>query len=164
MSIEHEYFGVVGGAGGSSWSELIEFGDQEVEAVLRMDGENAREAALDTAAAVLVGLEGVDTEVREALVAELASTGSPTSLYLDHLSDELDAETIESALPRSSGDRQLDILRALTFERVELRPERAGRDEAFAELEYSFAADDTDTRLVVTLDSEIEIVDVSFDA
>lgn len=164
MSVEHEYFGVVGGSDGGWWSEAVEFGDQEVEASLRLDGDDVGADALDAAAAVLTALEQVDADVREAFVAELVSANTPTSQFLAHLSDELGPDLIDNELQRTSGDQQLDILRALTLERIELRPEQTGREEHFAELEYSFAADDTDARLIAVVDSETTVVHVSFQA
>ncbi|WP_353810180.1 DUF2004 domain-containing protein [Agromyces sp. SYSU T00194] len=160
MSIEHEYFGVVGGDGGSYWSEVVDCGDQSVEVVLQVDDDEPAEEALDVAAGMVSGIEDLDADVREAFVAELARASTPTSRFLALVQEVLEAEEIEDAIARESGDREIDILRSLVLERVEFRPANGGQDEAFAVFEYSFAADDNDARLIATVDRDSDVVDV----
>ncbi|WP_173924295.1 DUF2004 domain-containing protein [Agromyces sp. Marseille-P2726] len=161
MATEHDYFGIVG----DYWSEMIEYGDQRVEVVLEAEGEVASNAALD-AAAVLVGeLELVDDELRAAFVSQLDTRGTPVVRFLDVLLDpDLEqADEVEAAIGRDSGDRQVDALRSLSLVRVDLRPEADGDGEPFAEFEYALAPEDTDERLVAEIDTGREIVDVRFE-
>ena len=161
MATEHDYFGIVG----DYWSEMIEYADQRVEVVLEAEDEMVASAALD-AAAVLVGeLELVDDELRSAFVSQLDSGSTPVMRFLDVLLDpELEqAEEIEAAIGRDSGDRQVDALRSLSLLRVDLRPEADGPGEPFAEFEYALAPDDTDERLIAAIDIAREVVDVRFE-
>ena len=161
MATEHDYFGIVG----DYWSEMIEYGDQRVEVVLEAEDDMVSNASLD-AAAVLVGeLELVDDELRSAFVSQLDSGGTPVMRFLDILLDpELEqAEEIEAAIGRDSGDRQVDALRSLSLLRVDLRPEADGQGEPFAEFEYALAPDDTDERLIAAIDTGREVVDVRFE-
>ena len=114
----------------------------------------------------LVGeLELVDDELRSAFVSQLDSGGTPVMRFLDVLLDpELEqAEEIEAAIGRDSGDRQVDALRSLSLLRVDLRPEADGQGEPFAEFEYALAPDDTDERLIAAIDTGREVVDVRFE-
>jgi len=161
MAIEHDYFGVIG----EYWSEMIEFGDQRVEVVLEAEDGMVTSASLD-AAAVLVGeLELVDEDVRSAFVGQLDSGSSPVMRFLDVLLDaDLEqADEIDGAIGRDSGDRQVDALRSLSLLRVDLRPEADGDGEPFAEFEYALAPDDTDERLIAAIDIGRAVVDVCFE-
>ena len=161
MAIEHDYFGVIG----DYWSEMIEYGDQRVEVVLEAEDGMVTPASLD-AAAVLVGeLELVDEEVRSAFVGQLDSGSSPVVRFLDVLLDaDLEqADEIEAAIGRDSGDRQVDALRSLSLLRVDLRPEADGDGEPFAEFEYALAPEDTDERLIAAIDLGRAVVDVRFE-
>ena len=161
MAIEHDYFGVIG----DYWSEMIEYGDQRVEVVLEAEDGMVTPASLD-AAAVLVGeLELVDEEVRSAFVGQLDSGSSPVVRFLDVLLDaDLEqADEIEAAIGRDSGDRQVDALRSLSLLRVDLRPEADGDGESFAEFEYALAPEDTDERLIAAIDLGRAVVDVRFE-
>ncbi|WP_159606495.1 hypothetical protein [Agromyces humi] len=161
MAIEHDYFGVIG----DYWSEMIEYGDQRVEVVLEAEDGMVTPGSLD-AAAVLVGeLELVDEEVRSAFVGQLDSGSSPVVRFLDVLLDaELEqADEIEAAIGRDSGDRQVDALRSLSLLRVDLRPEADGDGEPFAEFEYALAPEDTDERLIAAIDLGRAVVDVRFE-
>ncbi|GLI28647.1 hypothetical protein ARHIZOSPH14_28890 [Agromyces rhizosphaerae] len=163
MSIEHEYFGVVGGDGGSYWSEVVDCGDQSVEVVLQADGDELSEESLDVAAGMVSGIEDLDADVREAFVAELARPSTPTAQFLADVQEALEPEDIEDAIARESGDREIDILRSLVLERVEFRPANGGEDEAFAVFEYSFAADESDARLIASVDRDSDVVDVQYE-
>ena len=161
MAIEHDYFGVIG----DYWSEMIEYGDQRVEVVLEAEDGMVTPASL-AAAAVLVGeLELVDEEVRSAFVGQLDSGSSPVVRFLDVLLDaDLEqADEIEAAIGRDSGDRQVDALRSLSLLRVDLRPEADGDGEPFAEFEYALAPEDTDERLIAAIDLGRAVVDVRFE-
>ncbi|MDR6907617.1 hypothetical protein J2X63_003325 [Agromyces sp. 3263] len=161
MAIEHDYFGVIG----EYWAEMIEFGDQRVEVVLEAEDGMVTSASLD-AAAVLVGeLELVDEDVRSAFVGQLDSGSSPVMRFLDVLLDaDLEqADEIDGAIGRDSGDRQVDALRSLSLLRVDLRPEADGDGEPFAEFEYALAPDDTDERLIAAIDVGRAVVDVRFE-
>ncbi|MRG58711.1 DUF2004 domain-containing protein [Agromyces sp. CFH 90414] len=159
--MEHDYFGLVG----DYWSERIEYGDQDVEVVLDADADGVSTAALDIAATMVGELELIDDELRSAFVTQLDSGSSPVVKFLDVLLDaDLEqADEIESAIGRESGDRQIDALRSMSLVRVDLRPDADEPGDVFAEFEYALAPEDTDERLVASIDLEREIVDVRFE-
>lgn len=161
MATEHDYFGIVG----EYWSEDVEYADQRVEVVLDAEGESASRAALDAAATLVGELELADDEVRGAFVGMLDSGSSPVVRFLNVVLDpELEqADEIEAAIGRDSGDRHVDALRSLSLVRVDLRPDAEEPGDAFAEFEYALAPDDTDERLIAAIDIEREIVDVRFE-
>jgi len=161
MAIEHDYFGLIG----DYWSERKEYGDQDVEVVLDADADAVSSASLDAAATMVGELELIDDELRSAFVGQLDSGSSPVVRFLDVLLDpELEqVEEIEAAIGRDSGDHQLDALRSMTLVRVDLHPEADQQGESFAEFEYALAPEDTDERLIATIDLEREIVDVRFE-
>ena len=162
MSIEHDYFGLIG----DYWSEQVQYGDQDVEVVLDADAGLVSTASLDAAATMVGELELVDDEVRSHFVSQLDSGSSPVSRYLRSLlegeGDEQDAAA--EAISRDSGDRDIDALRSLSLVRVDLRPDADGDGEHFAELEYGLAPEDVDARLVAVIDIGRDVVDVRFDA
>ncbi len=159
--MEHDYFGLVG----DYWSEDVEYGDQRVEVVLDADADTVALAALDVAATLVGELELVDDELRSAFVTQLDSGSSPVMRFLATVLDpDLEqAEEVEAAIGRDSGDRQIDALRSMSLIRVDLRPDADEPGDAFAEFEYGLAPEDTDERLVASIDLEREIVDVRFE-
>ena len=161
MSMEHDYFGLVG----DYWSERFQYADQDVEVVLDADADLVSTAALDAAATLIGELELVDDELRSAFVTQLDSGSSPVVRFLMALLDpELEqADEIEAAIGRDSGDRHIDALRSLTLVRVDLRPDVDEPGDPFAEFEYALAPEDTDERLIASLDVGREIVDVRFE-
>jgi hypothetical protein len=161
MATEHDYFGIVG----DYWSEAVEYADQRVEVVLDAEGDAVATRSLDAAATLVGELELVDDELRSAFVSQLDQGSSPVVKFLDVLLDpELEqADDVEAAIGRDSGDRQVDALRSLMLLRVDLRPENDEPGDAFAEFEYALAPEDTDERLVAAIDLEREIVDVRFE-
>ncbi|BDZ56137.1 hypothetical protein GCM10025870_32100 [Agromyces marinus] len=159
--MEHDYFGLVG----DYWSEDVEYADQRVEVVLDADADAVSLAALDTAATLIGELELVDDELRSLFVTQLDSASSPVAQFLGAMLDaDLDeADEVDAAIGRDSGDRQIDALRSMSLVRVDLRPDADGPGDVFAEFEYGLAPEDTDERLVATIDVEREIVDVRFE-
>ncbi|MEV1129307.1 DUF2004 domain-containing protein [Agromyces sp. NPDC049794] len=161
MATEHDYFGVIG----NDWSEMVEYADQRVEVVLDAQDDGAQISALDAAAALVVELELVDDELRSAFVSQLDARSSPVVRFLDVLLDsELEqTEEIWAAIGRDSGDHQIDALRSMTLVRVDLRPEAHGPGEVFAEFEYALAPEETDERLIASIDVGRELVEVRFE-
>jgi len=161
MAIEHDYFGLIG----DYWSERKEYGDQDVEVVLDAEADAVSSAALDAAATMVGELELIDDELRSAFVGQLDSASSPVVRFLDVVLDpELEqADEIEAAIGRDSGDHQLDALRSMSLVRVDLHPDADEPDESFAEFEFALAPEDTDERLIAAIDVEREIVDVRFE-
>ena len=159
--MEHDYFGLVG----DYWSERFQYADQDVEVVLDADADLVSTAPLDAAATLIGELELVDDELRSAFVTQLDSGSSPVVRFLMALLDpELEqADEIEAAIGRDSGDRHIDALRSLTLVRVDLRPDVDEPGDPFAEFEYALAPEDTDERLIASLDVGREIVDVRFE-
>lgn len=159
--MEHDYFGLIG----DYWSEDVEYGDQRVEVVLDADADSVSNAALDAAATLVGELELVDDELRSAFVTQLDSSASPVVRFLAVMLDpELEqADEVEAAIGRDSGDRQIDALRSMSLSRVDLRPDADEPGDTFAEFEYGLAPEDTDARLVASIDIDREIVDVRFE-
>ncbi|WP_127793701.1 DUF2004 domain-containing protein [Agromyces sp. LHK192] len=159
--MEHDYFGLVG----DYWSERIEYGDQDVEVVLDAEGDAVATAALDVAAVMIGELELIDDELRQVFVSQLDAASSPVVRFLETLLDaELEqADEVEAAIGRESGDRQIDALRSMSLIRVDLRPDADEPGDAFAEFEYALAPEDTDERLIAAIDLGREVVDVRFD-
>ncbi len=162
MTIEHDYFGLIG----DYWSEQVQYGDQDVEVVLDADPGSVTNAALDAAARMVGELELVDDEVRSHFVNQLDSGSSPVSQFLRSLleGEGDDADTAAEAISRDSGDHDIDALRSLTLVRVDLRPDADGDGEHFAELEYGLAPEELDARLVAVIDIARDVVDVRYDA
>ncbi|MCK8610220.1 hypothetical protein [Agromyces sp. C10] len=159
--MEHDYFGLIG----DYWSEDVEYGDQRVEVVLDADADSVSNAALDAAATLVGELELADDELRSAFVTQLDSSASPVVRFLAAMLDpELEqADEVEAAIGRDSGDRQIDALRSMSLSRVDLRPDADEPGDTFAEFEYGLAPEDTDARLVASIDIDREIVDVRFE-
>jgi len=159
MAIEHDYFGLIG----DYWSERKEYGDQDVELVLDADGETVSTTALDAAAVMVGELELIDDELRNTFVGELDGRGAVVN-FLSAVLEGDETDAVDAAIIRESGDRQIDALRSLSLVRVDLRPDADGDGEVFAEFEYALAPDETDARLVASIDIGREVVDVRFDA
>jgi hypothetical protein len=159
MAIEHDYFGLIG----DYWSERKEYGDQDVEVVLDADSDGVSAAALDAAAVMVGELELIDDELRNTFVGELDGRG-PVVNFLAAVLEGDEADAADAVITRDSGDRQIDALRSLSLVRVDLRPDADGDGEVFAEFEYGLAPEETDVRLVASIDIGREIVDVRFDA
>jgi len=167
MSIEHDFFGILGDEdeGEVYWSESAELGDQSVEIDLNSPDENAVTAeSLDIAAAMISSIEDLDSQVRESLVADLSAEVSVTSQYIAEQLDEMDAEAIEDAIIWDSGDQQIDFLRSLRLQRIGFHPHHNGSEAHFAVLEYAISPDDTDGLLVVTIDVHGDTVQVALDS
>jgi hypothetical protein len=161
MSIEHDYFGLIG----DYWSEQVQYGDQDVEVVLDA-ADLVSTASLDAAATMVGELELVDDEVRSHFVSQLDSGSSPVTRFLRSLleGEGDDQDAAAEAISRDSGDRDIDALRSLSLVRVDLRPDADGDGEHFAELEYGLAPEEVDARLVAVIDIGRDVVDVRFDA
>ncbi|WP_022899774.1 DUF2004 domain-containing protein [Humibacter albus] len=162
MSIEHDYFGVVeeDSAGGLYWSETIEVAEQPVEVVLTApDAGGVSATGLDSAAAVIHALEGLDARARDALIADLSQRESVTTSYIDQRVDDM-GESLIDLLVHNSGDIAMDVLRSLQLLRVTLRPDNTGDDEAFAVFTYSIDPDESDAVLQVSFDDRGDVMAV----
>lgn len=167
MSIEHDFFGILGDEdeGEIYWSDSAELGDQNVEIDLNSpDEESVTTESLDIAAAMISSIEDLDSQVRESLVADLSAEVSVTSQYIAEQLDEMDAEAIEDAIIWDSGDQQIDFLRSLRLQRIGFHPHHNGSEAHFALLEYAISPDDTDGLLVVTIDVHGDTVQVALDS
>jgi hypothetical protein len=158
MASEHDYFGLIG----DYWSERKEYGDQDVEVVLDAEA-GVSSAALDIAAIMIGELEQIDDELRAVFVAQLDGRG-PVTAFLDAVLEGETADAADAAITRDSGDRHIDALRSLSLVRVDLRPDDAADGEPFAEFEYGLAPEDTDARLVISIDNNRDVVDLRYDA
>ncbi|GAB3122588.1 DUF2004 domain-containing protein [Glaciibacter psychrotolerans] len=166
MTIEHDFFGVLGsdGAGEMYWSEVTELGDQNVDITLSApDEDSVKPESLDIAAAMVNAIEDLDTQVRESLVAELSSEGSTTAQFIEQSIDDLGPEALGDAVIWDSGDQQIDFLRSLRLQRVGFYPHHGGSDEHFALLDYSIAPHETDTLLIIAIDINGDTVTISID-
>lgn len=163
MSIEHDFFGILGAddRGEVYWSDTVENGNEEVSVDLMSPDESAvNEDALDIAAAMIGSIENVDNVAREGLVAELSSPSSSTVRYIESSFEDLDDEIMEDAIIWDSGDRQIDFLRSLRLQTASFFPHHAGDEEHFVVLDYSISPDDSETSLLVTLDVNTDVVAV----
>lgn len=166
MTIEHDFFGVLGsdGAGELYWSETVELGDQNVDINLNSpDEDSVKPEALDIAAAMVNAIEDLDTQVRESLVAELSTEGSTTAQFIEQMIDDLGPEALDDAIIWDSGDQQIDFLRSLRLQRVGFYPHQGGSDEHFAVLDYSINPHETDTLLLVAIDINGDTASISID-
>ena len=162
MAIEHDFFGIIdeGSSGGLYWSETVEVAEQPVEVVLTAaDAAEVSESALDTAAAVINALEGLDARARDALIADLSERGSVTTQYIDQRVDDL-GQSLLDLLVHNSGDIPMDVLRSLQLLSVSLRPGNTADDDAFAVFTYSIDPDETDAVLQVGFDDQGDVVTV----
>lgn len=167
MTIEHDFFGILGSDddGEVYWSDAAELGDQNVDIDLSSpDKDSVSVEALDIVAAMIRSLEDLDSQAKEALVAELSTEGSATLQYIGQTLAELDDEAMDDAIIWDSGDRQIDFLRSLRLQRVGFHPHHVKRDEHFAVLDYSISPDDTDALLVVSMDINGDTVAVAVES
>jgi len=162
MSIEHDYFGVIehDSAGGLYWSETIDVAEQPVDVVLSApNAADVSATGLDSAAAVIHALEGLDARARDALIADLSQRESVTTAYIDQRVDDM-GESLLDLLVHNSGDIAMDVLRSLQLLRVALRPDRTADDEPFAVFTYSIDPDESDAVLQVSFDDRGDVVAV----
>ncbi|MFT2815978.1 DUF2004 domain-containing protein [Leifsonia sp. A12D58] len=155
MTIEHDYFGLLGSddEGEIYWSDTAELGDQSVDIdVTSPDEASVAAESLDIAAGMINAIEELDSQVRESLVADLSADGSMTSQYIEQTLDDMDPGAVDDAIIWDSGDRQIDFLRSIQLQRITFMPHNNGVDERFALMEYSISPDDTDYVLMVTID------------
>ncbi|GAA4195112.1 hypothetical protein GCM10022288_31530 [Gryllotalpicola kribbensis] len=165
MSVEHDYFGVVGstGGGGLYWDDTLEVGDQFVDLVLTAEDEDLVSASsLDLAAAMAQGLEAFDGRAREALVAQLSERQSATTTFIDRQVDSKgeDLQTLLDLMVDNSGDIAIDVLKSLQLVRVVLHPEHTEGDDAFATFDYAIDPDESDELLVVSFGADGDVIDV----
>lgn len=155
MTIEHDYFGILGSDddGEIYWSDTTELGDQSVDIDVTAPDEAAvLVESLDIVAGMINAIEELDSQVRESLVADLSAEGSKTIEYITAVVDDMDSSALDDAIIWDSGDRQIDFLRSIQVQRVTFMPHNAGNEERFALLEYSISPEDTDYVLMVTID------------
>ena len=168
MTIERDFFGILGSdddSGEVYWSDTAELGDQNVEIdVSSPDEASVSVEALDIVAAMINGLEDLDSQARESLVADLSAEVSVTSQFIVAQFEELDAEVLEDALIWDSGDKQIDFLRSIQLQRIGFHPHHIGSDQHFAVLDYSINPHETDALLVVTLDVHGDTIVIAADS
>lgn len=154
MAIEHDYFGIIDedASGALSWSDTVELAEQPVIVELTADDESTvSEAALNSAVAMLLAVEGFDARARDALVAQLSERGSVTTNYIDTHMDEM-GESLLDLLVHNSGDIPMDVLRSLQLARIALYPEHDDEGEVFAVFDYSISPEDSEYLLMVSFD------------
>ncbi|MGO2659527.1 hypothetical protein [Mycetocola reblochoni] len=154
---EHDYFGALGAAP-RLWSETIEVGEQRVEVVLRTDSAvESSPGALEAAAALIAAAEGLDLRGRNAIVAGMGERGGDVTLFLQAAVDELGDE-LEDVLVDRSGDVEMDLIRSLLWERLDIGVDSTGEGEPFARLVYGIDSDATDQRIAVSLAVDLATV------
>ncbi|MCS4275730.1 hypothetical protein M2390_000891 [Mycetocola sp. BIGb0189] len=165
MALEHDFFGLLstGGPGGIYWSETVEFGDQAVGVSLSAeDAQNVTEESLEVAAAMISSLEELDLRAREAMIAEISSRHTAVSKFIALLEDE-HGEDLEDYFSHISGDRDIDLLRAIAVIGVRFSPSHAGEDNTFVVFEYALSMDESDDVLLVSLNNRGEAVSIEQD-
>lgn len=163
MAIEHDYFGLLesGPDGSLFWSETVEFSDQTVTVDLTApDQEDVSSAALDVAAALILGLESIDMTAREAMVAELSDRTSEVTEYILQQQAQLGDE-LEALLMDISGDTHIDVIRSLQLTSMTILADEHGGDDPFAVLEYALDPDAADDVLLVNIASDGHIQSVT---
>ena len=163
MAIEHDYFGLLesGPDGSLFWSETVEFSDQTVTVDLTApDQEDVSPAALDVAAALILGLESIDMTAREAMVAELSDRTSEVTEYILQQQAQLGDE-LEALLMDISGDTHIDVIRSLQLTSMTILADEHGGDDPFAVLEYALDPDAADDVLLVNIASDGHIQSVT---
>jgi hypothetical protein len=156
MAIEHDYFGLLssGPDGSIFWSETVELGDQAVTVDLTApDQEDVSAEALDIAAALISGLEDVDSTARRAMLAEVDDRTSEVTEYILQ-QQEAYGEDLADVLVDVSGDPAVDIIRSLKLVSMTILADEHGGSEPFAVLEYALDADATDDVLLVNMGSD----------
>lgn len=162
MAIEHDYFGLLssGPDGSIFWSERVEFGDQSVTVDLTApDQDDVSTDALDTAAALIGGLEGIDATARRAMLAEVDDRTSEVTEYILQ-QQEAYGDELEEILVDVSGDAAVDIIRSLALTSVTILADELGGSDPFAVMEYALDADATDDVLLVNLASNGSVLSV----
>ncbi|MGF2948168.1 DUF2004 domain-containing protein [Microbacterium alcoholitolerans] len=162
MAIEHDYFGVLssGPDGAIFWTERVEFGDQIVTVDLTApDQDDVSQAALDTAAALIAGLEDLDATVRGAMLTEVDDRTSEVTEYILQ-QQETYGDELEDVLVDISGDAAVDIIRSLRLASMTILADEHGGIEPFAVLEYALDVDNTDDVLLVNLGSDGAVLSV----
>lgn len=163
MAIEHDYFGLLesGPDGSLFWSEVVELGDQSVTVDLTApDQDDVSPAALDVAAALIAALEAVDAKARGAMVSELGDRTSEVIEYILQQQESL-GDDLEDMLVDISGDTHVDIIRSLQIMSMTILADELGGSDPFAVLEYALDPDATDDVLLVSLDSDGDVVSVT---
>lgn len=156
MAIEHDYFGLLssGPDGSIFWSETVELGDQAVTVDLTApDQDDISADALDVAAALIAGLEHVDSRARQGMLAELDDRTSEVTEYILQ-QQEAFGESLEDVLVDVSGDDAVDIIRSLQLMSMTILADEHGGSDPFAVLEYALDPDSTDDVLLVNLASD----------
>ena len=156
MAIEHDYFGLLesGPDGSIFWSEVIDFGDQQVTVDLTApDQEDVSAAALDVAAAMISAIEDIDLRARNAMVSELDDRTSEVTEYILQQQEQM-GESLEEFLVDISGDVHVDFIRSLQLVSMTILADEHGGSDPFAVLEYALDRDATDEVLLVNLTSD----------
>jgi hypothetical protein len=163
MAIEHDFFGLLesGPDGSIFWSEVVDFGDQNVTVDLTApDQDDVSPAALDVAASMISGIEQLDLRARNAMVSELDDRTSEVTEYILQQQEQF-GETIDDLLVDISGDVHVDVIRSLQLVSMTILADEHGGSDPFAVLEYALDRDATDEVLLVNLNGEGEIQSVT---
>ncbi len=163
MAIEHDYFGLLesGPDGSIFWSEVIDFGDQQVTVDLTApDQDDVSPAALDVAAAMISAIEDIDLRSRNAMVSELDDRTSEVTEFILQQQEEF-GEAIEDFLVDISGDMHIDVIRSLQLVSMTILADEHGGKDPFAVLEYALDRDATEEVLLVNLSSDGSVQSVT---
>ena len=163
MAIEHDYFGLLesGPDGSIFWSAEVDFADQRVVVDLTAPDQNdVSESALDIAAALILALEGIDLQARNAMVSELDDRTSEVTEYILQSQERL-GDDLTDFLTELTGDVHIDVIRSLQLVSMTILADEAGGDDPFAVLEYCLDIDDTDAVLLVNLHSDGSVQSVT---
>lgn len=162
MAVEHDYFGLIESdeSGGLYWSETADVGDQTVDISLSVPGGSAvTDEGLDTAAAIVTSLDGLDLRAREAMLSEVDDSSSDVTQFVSTTVEEL-GEDLTELLVDHSGDVDVDIIRSLQLIRVALHPHQTGEGVPFVSMEFALDPDNSDLALLVGLSQRGESVSV----
>ncbi|ALJ20146.1 DUF2004 domain-containing protein [Microbacterium sp. No. 7] len=163
MAIEHDYFGLLetGPDGSIFWSSEVDFGDQRVVVDLTApDQEDVSAHALDVAASMILALEGIDLQARNAMVSELDDRTSEVTEYILQ-AQERHGEEITDFLTELTGDVHIDVIQSMQLVSMTILADELGGSDPFAVLEYCLDLDDTDAVLLVNLHSDGSVQSVT---
>lgn len=163
MAIEHDYFGLLesGPDGAIFWSENIDLGDMRVTVDLTApDEDDITPVALDSAASLIVGLEILDRRARDFMLREIDNRASDVTEFVLDVTERY-GDDLDDYLVDVSGDAPVDVIRSMELLSMTILADEHGTEEAFAVLEYTFDADDSDEVLFVNVSDQGVVLSVT---
>lgn len=166
-AIQHPVFGALDldSSGGISWEGQRTLSNHDVEVELTVMGGPLADVQelVEEAAPFVAELAAFDTKARECLrIDHDEAPDSAVVLYMDHHLEELSPELLLSMFGKKPAAVDRDsFLAALRLARVGLYPDDTDRCAVF---DYTIDAKATQYLLVVTFDSEGEVIAIDMES